>query len=122
MRGGVYFQIFCAFAVGWVLLLIWLYQALGTTAQDQASLGFKLTLAALVVGRLAALVALLVAWIRDITSGGPGADDNIGPDIDLGPPLWDKEFDTGSTGTPMEDLGLVQRDQPLRGNSEKPRR
>ncbi len=107
MRG--YFHLFFWFCAGWVALVVVVYRTLGATAPDRASADFLISLGAVVLGGLAALVALVVVGIRDYTSTGtdPGEPEGV-----PGPPRWDEEFTTGSTGDELEDLGLVKH-EPL---------
>ena len=107
MRG--YFHLFVWFCVGWVALVVVVYRTLGATAPDRASVEFLIALGAVVLGGLAALIALLGAGIRDYTSTG---GDPSEPAAVPGPPRWDEEFTTGSTGDELEDLGLVKH-EPL---------
>jgi len=108
----------------WLALLVFVYQALGSTAGDRASLEFQLALAGVLAGALASLIAWIVVWVRSYESGasaiyGSGSDEAPEPDIPVGKAKWDEEFDTGSTGDELEDLGLVKHVPPLPSDSEQ---
>ena len=107
MRG--YFHLFVWFCIGWLLLLVVVYQTLGATAHDRASIDFLLALGATLAGGLAFLILLVVTGLRDYSGSGTDPGE---PDFVPGNPTWDEEYTTGSTGHELEDLGLV-KDEPL---------
>ena len=118
------FWVFVGIGGGWMVLLIWVYQALGSTAGDRASLEFQLALAGLLVGGVVFLIVWVYVWVRSYESGasaisGSGSDEAPEPDIPVGKAKWDEEFDTGSTGDELEDLGLVKHVPPLTSDSER---
>lgn len=105
-----FFHVLLWFVLGWILLLVLVYRTLGLTAQDQASLEFMVARGATLVGGLAGLIGLVAVAVRDYDSPGGGSAE---PDDAPGKPAWDQEFETGSTGEPLEDLGLVKHEPPL---------
>jgi hypothetical protein len=111
MRG--YYHLLFWFAAGWLLLLVWVYQSLGATAPDRASIEFLLALSGVLIGGLAFVIVWVIYAVREYDGAGGLGE----PDIVPGKPKWDEEFDTGSTGDELEDLGLVKQEPPLPSES-----
>jgi len=108
MHGKLWIVVY--FFAGWFLLLVWVYQNLGATAQARDSVEFLLVLGAVLVGALAFVVGVAVAALHSTDLEGSG---DLLPVDRPGKPKWDEEYDTGSTGDELEDLGLVKPQAPL---------